>query len=90
MGLSWAFWVAQHVHLNLATMTLGAGGLIVDRTPPPRIRARGDTAFLIDADNANQVGLDPDIANQRRAKLSIALNGRGLDTHEIVDSTTFA
>ena len=69
-------------------MTLGAGGLIVDRTPPPRIFAHSDTALFIYADNANQFGLDPDNVNNRRAQLSVALNSRALDTHEIVDATT--
>ena len=82
---SWAFWVA-----HIATTTLGPGGLIVDRSPLPRIAASSDTALLVYAYNANRFGLDPDIVNQRREKLSIALDGGGLDTHEIVDATTLA
>ena len=90
MCFSWVFWVAQQVHPHIAIRTLGPGGLIVDRSPPPRIAASSDTALSVYADNANQFGLDPDIVNQRRENLSIALSGRGLDTHEIVDATTLA
>ena len=33
MGFSWAFWLAQQVHSHIAVATLGARGLLMDRTP---------------------------------------------------------
>ena len=80
---SWVFWVAQQVHLHIASMSLGSDGLLVDRAPPPRIEMQHDTAHIFYADNASQFGMDPDIVSQRRHVLSKALNGRGLDTHMI-------
>ena len=77
-------------------MTLESDGLLVDRAPPPRIETQHDTAHMIYADNASQLGMDPDIVNQRRDLLSNALNGRGLDTHthththNILDAATIA
>ena len=90
MGFSWAFWIAQQVHVHIATMTLGSEGLLVDRAPPPQIHTNEQQAHMIYADNASQFGMDPDVVNERRHKLSIALNGRGLDTHEIIDATLLA
>ena len=81
MGFSYAFCVAQQVHLHIASVVLGSDGLLVDRAPPPRIEAQHDTAHMIYADNASQFGLDLDIVTHRRELLSQALNGRGLDTH---------
>ena len=71
-------------------MTLGSDGLLVDRAPPSRIEAQHDTAHMTYEDNASQFGLDPDIVNQRRELLSKALNGSGLDTHEMLEATTIA
>ena len=90
MGFSWAFWIAQQVHVHIATMTLGSEGLLVDRAPPPQIHTNTQHAHMIYADNASQFGMDPVVVNERRHKLSIALNGRGLDTHEIIDATLLA
>ena len=88
---SWAFWLAQQVHFNIALTALpdvGRAGLIVARSPPPRIESSAETVLLVYADNANRFELDPDLVNARRVKLSIAINERGSDTHGIVDSTT--
>ena len=61
MGFSWAFWVAQQVHLHIATQTLGARGLLVDRSPPPRIESADDVGLLVYADNANKFGMDQNV-----------------------------
>ena len=90
MGFTWAFYIAQEVHRGFAERFI-PGSLpyhfIAERNPALLLGAPEDKAVLIYADNSHRISPLAEDANAMREGLSRALNGHGLLTHEIVETT---
>ena len=93
MGFTWAFWLSQQAHLEIAHRSLTdveETRYVTDRVPAANLLTKEDYSLLLYADNANHLGLDAEEVNRRRNQLSIGLNCRGLFTHEVVEACDLA
>ena len=92
MGFSWAFWLSQMVHVQIAKQSMpdvDDSRFLIDGQPSPEISNNSGKSYacMLYADNANHLGVDADEVNFRRNQLSIGLNGRGLASHEVVEAS---
>ncbi|CAE7559605.1 ppt1 [Symbiodinium natans] len=93
MGFSWAFHLAHKAHVHIASSALPHVNLMQDRTPIPKLGAKGEsntTAMLIYADNNNHVGTDLDKVAADQDAVMGALHQRGLDTHDVTEAASLA
>ena len=91
MGFSWAFHLAHESHCFLARQTLPGVPLLLDRHPAPQLgkgEGHAETGMLIYADNNNHFGLDQQKVHAEQEMMMRSLHSHGLDTHDIVESTT--
>lgn len=91
MGFAWAFHLAHQAHVHLAQCTLPQAGLLLDRRPSPVLgKSNGEsgTGVLIYADNGNHLGVDAEAVSRDQSRMIQALHERGLQTHELTESST--
>ncbi|CAE7560259.1 UPF1 [Symbiodinium sp. CCMP2592] len=92
MGFSWAFHLAHEARAELSRRTLPRVAQVRDREPAPLL-GRAVTggiheASLIYADNHNHLGINKEEVDRAQTDMIAALHSKGLDTHDLVESTT--
>lgn len=93
MGFSWAFHLAHQGHVELAKRTLPGVPLLRDRRVAPRLGQERDSVsrgLLIYADNANHLGVCPEVVDHDQARMMDALHDHGLSTHDITNASSLA
>ena len=93
IGFAWALFLPQVAHKRMAlssTPNITDKHRIQARRPPPRFSDDSANAILVYADNARHFAVCAQHVNGMRGSLSVALDGRGLRTHEILEATDIA
>ena len=93
MGFSWAFHLAHQAHVELARRCLLQVPLLQDQRVAPRLGGGDEhvqSCMLIYADNNNHIGIDRDRVQEEQDTMQRGLHEKGLDTHDICESSTLA
>lgn len=93
MGFSWAFHLAHQAHVEVARRCLPNVPLLQDQRVAPRLGGGDEhvqSCMLIYADNNNHIGIDRDMVQNEQNTMQRGLHEKGLDTHDICESSTLA